>query len=157
MKAAVEWKGGLSFTGVGPSDIPVLIDSSPSPDGKSNGLRPTELVLLGLASCMAMDVISILEKKRQDVRSYQVHVDAPRAADFPQVFTSGLITLLVSGSRVEEVALKRAIELSVTKYCAVYAMMEKAFPITVRYEIYEQDGDDTQLRCQGTWHTVAEE
>ncbi len=157
MKAHVEWKGGLWFTGLGASGIPVQIDSSTSPDGNSNGLRPTELILLGLASCMAMDVISILEIKRQAVRSFQVNADAPRSADYPQVFTNALITFIVSGSNVEETALRRSIELAVTKYCAAYAMLEKAFPINIGYEIYEEDGGKKHLACHGVWQAAVQE
>ena len=158
MKAIVEWKGGLAFTGMGSSGIPILIDSHLSTDGKSMGVRPMEMIIIGLVSCMAMDVISILEKKREVITSYQVSVDAPRSPEYPKVFTSALVTFVVSGRSVKEIAVRRAIELAVTKYCAAYVMLEKVFPITASYEIFEVEGDNhRRLLHQGVWQNTMQE
>ena len=153
MKATVAWKSGLAFRGVGASGIPIPIDSRPTSGEESHGLRPMELILMGLVACMGMDVMSILEKKRQKVTACHVNVDAPRSVEYPHVFTSALITFVLTGRSLEEKALLRSIELSATKYCSAYAMLEKAFPIGISYEIYEQGSgdDDKGIVYEGTW------
>jgi putative redox protein len=84
-----------------------------------------------------MDVISILEKKKEQVSSFEVTVHAPRAAEHPKVFTQAEIVFHLTGKSIDPAAVERAIELSSTKYCPAHAMLEKAFPITTRYEISE--------------------
>jgi len=157
MKATVQWKGKLAF--VGTADVtgfPVQMDSVSSANG-GNGASPMELIALGLAGCTAMDVISILQKKQQKVTSFVVNVDAPRAPEPPKVFTNAVITYIVTGPNVEENALLRAIELSVTRYCPVHAMLSQAFPIDVRYEIYEEENGEKRLSYQGTWQELPQD
>jgi putative redox protein len=87
-----------------------------------------------------------------------VNLDAPRSPEYPKVFTSAVITMTVTGRKIEEVALLRSIELSVTKYCSVTAMLERAFPIQVCYEIYEDEGNGfRRLTHQGTWQEPAQD
>src|SRR5512133_1592428 len=138
MKAKVEWNGGLTFTRLGNSGVPILIESDAFVGDKNIGVRPMEMIVIGLAGCIAMDVLSILEKKRQKVTSYHLNVDAPRSPDYPKVFTNTLITFVLTGRNIAERALLRSIELAATKYCPAYAMMEKVFPIMIGYEIYEE-------------------
>lgn len=152
MKATVKWNGGLAFTGLANSGFPIQMDSDPSLGGRNSGVRPMEMIALGLAGCTAMDVLSILQKKRQDITHFDVHIDAPRSAEYPKVFTSAVLTIVLAGRQVEEMALLRAIELSVTKYCAAHALLKGAFPIDLRYEIYEDEGNGArQLTYHGTW------
>ena len=153
MKATLKWNGGLAFTGSAKSAFPVTMDADVSLGGSSSGVQPMEMIAMGLAGCIAMDVLSIMQKKRQAVTAFDVNIDAPRSPDFPQVFTSAEIAILLAGRGIEETALRRSIELSVTKYCAAYAVLEKAFPIFVRYEIYEDEVEGARrLTCQGRWH-----
>ena len=155
MKANVSWNGGMQFTGVAPSGIAVQMDSDSAYGGNQHGVRPMEMVALALVGCTAMDVISILQKKRQAVTGFEVNIDAPRSADYPKVFTKAIITFVVTGADVDENALLRAIELSVTKYCPVHAMLEQAFPIDLHYEIYEEYGNgNRRLTHQGVWHEL---
>lgn len=137
MLATIKWNGRISFTGSANSGFPVLMDAEEAVGGDNSAVRPMELIALGLAGCTAMDVISILQKKRQDVTSFEVKVDAPREREHPKVFKSAAIHYSVTGRNLDEAALTRAIELSVTKYCPAYAMLAKAFPIELRYEVYE--------------------
>jgi putative redox protein len=158
MKATVTWKEGLAFTGLAKSGIPVRLDGDLTQGGQNSGVQPMEMVALGLAGCTAMDVLSILQKKRQKITSFEVDIDAPRSADYPNVFTSAVLTLIVAGRGIQEDALMRSIELSITKYCAVNAMLEKAFPIELRYEIYEDEGKGARrLIHQGTWRQAVQE
>jgi putative redox protein len=152
MKANVKWNGNLSFTGMASSGIPIQMDADEAVGGNSSGVRPMEMIAMGLAACTAMDVLSILQKKRQYLSFFDVKFNAPRSPEYPKVFTSAVITFMVAGIGIEETALLRSIELSVTKYCPAFAMLEKAFPIQICYEIYEEGANgDRVLRYQGTW------
>ena len=105
-----------------------------------------------------MDVISILRKKRQQVTQFEVQVDAPRSTEYPKVFTSALITYIVTGKNIEESAVLRSIELSATRYCPAQVMLAQAFPMELRYEIYEDEGAGTRrLSAQGTWQELPAE
>ena len=152
MKAAVQWKENMTFIGTPDSGFPVQMDADSSFGGTNQGIRPMEMVALGLASCTGMDVISILRKKRQQVSQFEVKVNAPRSAEHPKVFTRALITYIVAGTDIDEVAVLRSIELSMTKYCPVQVMLSQAFPMELHYEIYEDEPDGTRrLVSQGIW------
>ena len=114
------WEGdGMRFRAHTGSGHDVRAD-----DGESNtGPRPTELVLAGLVMCTAMDIISILDKKRQDYDTYVVHATSLQRKEYPQVFTRIDLVHEVTGPGVTEAAVRRCIELSATKYCPVSAML----------------------------------
>ena len=109
MKATVNWQQNMTFIGKSASGFPVQMDADTSHGGTDSGVRPMEMLALGLAGCTAMDVISILRKKRQHVTQFEVRVDAPRSKEYPQVFTSALITYIVTGNRMSEDAVLRSI------------------------------------------------
>jgi putative redox protein len=157
MKATVTWKDNLIFLGTPASGFPVQMDSDESFGGTNSGIRPMELIALGLAGCAAMDVLSILQKKRQQVTHFEVTVDAPRSHEYPKVFTSAQITYLVTGRNVQESAVLRAIELAATKYCPAQFMLAQAFPMVLKYEIYEEHDGNRQLICQGIWQELSTE
>jgi putative redox protein len=144
MLASVKWNSRMSFTGIADSGFPISLDTDESVGGNNSAGRPMELIALGLAGCTAMDVISILQKKRQEVTSFEVKVDASRANEHPKVFTSAVIRYVITGKNIDEAALVRAIELSAVKYCPAQAMLAKAFPMELRYEIFE-DGPQPKL------------
>jgi putative redox protein len=145
----VTWENDLIFTGMAESGYPVKMDSKSSPD---TGLGPVEMVAIALAGCTAMDVISILTKKQQNVTTFDVRVHADRATEYPRVITQAALEYVVTGHAVDETDLIRAIDLSIKKYCPVYAMLKKAFPIVLRYSIFEEDGKGKQkLIKQGTY------
>jgi putative redox protein len=152
MKATVQWKENMTFVGMPDSGFPVQMDADSSSGGTNQGVRPMEMIALGLAGCTGMDVISILQKKRQQITGFEVKVNAPRSPEYPKVFTSAQLTFLVAGKNVDELAVLRAIELSVTKYCPVHFMLAQAFPMELHYEIYEDEPDGTRrLVSQGIW------
>lgn len=140
MEAKATWKQGLSFTGTADSGFEVSLGSKPDVGGDNDGFRPIELIAIGLAGCTAMDVISILEKKRQVVTDFEVQVHAERAEEHPKVFTHVLIKYLVEGENIERSAVERAIELSTNKYCPSHAMLKMAVDIDHTFEIKEKDG-----------------
>ena len=156
MKATVTWQSNMVFVGQSASGFPIQMDSDPSYGGTNSGVRPMEMIALGLAGCTAMDVLSILQKKRQQVTHFEVKVDAPRSPEYPMVFTTAIITYIVMGKNISEEAVLRSIDLTATKYCPAQIMLEKAFPMELQYEIYE-DGTNgnKQLTFQGVWHSPA--
>lgn len=158
MKVAVQWQDHMTFLGTPDSGFPVQMDADSSFGGTNNGVRPMEMIALGLAGCMGMDVISILQKKRQQVTRFEVRVNAPRSPEPPKVFTHALITYIVTGKNVDESALLRSIELAATKYCPAQFMLAQVFPIELHYEIYEEEGDGTRrLTFQGIWQELSVE
>lgn len=136
MEAKVSWQKDLIFIGTADSGYPVTMDSKSSP---GTGVGPVEMVAIALAGCTAMDVISILAKKHEHVTSFEVKVKAERAIDYPKVISHAVLEYVIAGRNINEESLLRAIELSVTKYCPVHAMLEKAFPIDLNYSIYEDE------------------
>lgn len=141
MDVKVNWKNRLSFVGTAESGFSVNLGTDPGVGGNNDGLRPMELMALSLAGCTAMDVISILQKKRVEVADFEVRVHVDRAGEHPKVFTRAVVEYLVTGHNVDEAAVLRAIELSATKYCPAQAMLAKAFPIELHYEIFEGEKD----------------
>jgi len=152
MNASVAWRQGLSFTGKADTGFEVPLGADPIVGGANDGFRPLELMTVSLAGCTAMDVISILTKKKQEVTAFEVKVNADQAQEFPKVFTQAVITYLVTGHAVDETAVLRAIELSATKYCPAQAMLGKVVPMELVYEIYEDEGSgQRRLAKQGKY------
>jgi putative redox protein len=139
MEAKVVWKGRLSFTGTADTGFEIPLGGSHEAGGDEDGFRPIELFGVGLAGCTAMDVISILEKKRQQVTAFEVQVHANRATEHPKVITSAVIEYFISGRAVQEEAVVRAIELSATRYCPAQGMLSKIIPIRLKYHIFEDN------------------
>jgi putative redox protein len=135
MEAKVIWKSQLSFNTTGSNGMIIPLTADPEAGGDNVGIEPMELVAIGLAGCTALDVISILRKKRQDVTAFEVQVHAQRAADYPKVFTNIIIEYIVTGHQVDSAAVERSIELSATKYCPVQAMLRDACTIEHKYSI----------------------
>ena len=152
MNAKVTWKQGLSFDGTAPSGFVVPLGTDPAVGGANDGSRPMELIAIGLAGCTAMDVISILQKKRQEITAFEVRVEAGRAEEHPKVFTHAVITYDLTGRNIDEAAVVRAIDLSAVRYCPAQAMLGKAFPMELRYQIYEDEGDGRKRLVKEATH-----
>lgn len=125
-----------AFTPDFPEVIP--LDSDESVGGQGLGHRPLNMLLVGLGGCMAMDVVSILRKKRQDFSDLRISFDVQRAEEHPKIFTRIQMHFRVVGDGVSEEALARALELSYTKYCPANAMLSQAAQIDYTYEIIPQ-------------------
>ena len=136
--AKVVWKEGLAFEGIGGSGFTVSLDTL-AEEGGGTGFSPMEVLLVSLAGCTAMDVISILKKKRQDVTSFEVRAHGLRADDHPKIYTDITLEYVVRGHGVDPKAVERAIELSETKYCSVAGMLKKAANITTTFRIEEAE------------------
>jgi putative redox protein len=144
MEAKVTWKQSLAFECVADSGRPILADSPSADSSQQLGPGPVEMVAMSLGACSAMDVISILKKKQQDVTAFEVKVYAERADAHPKVFTHATMQYQVTGHAVDEAAVLRAIELSVEKYCSVHAMLSQVFPIEVTYLVCEDEGEGSR-------------
>lgn len=140
----VTWTGpGMRMVGDVENGPAILLDSDHPEYGTHSGPTPMELLLLGLAGCTAMDIISIMAKKRQPMTNLQVKVQAERAETHPQIWTKIHLEYIAYGQGVSETALARAIELSASTYCPVNAMLSKAAEITTSQRIVETPNPGT--------------
>jgi len=137
MKARVKWLDHMTFVGESDSGHSVVMDGPPEAGGRNLGIRPMEMVLLGLGGCSSFDVISILKKTRQDISDCHVDISAERATSDPKVFTKVHAHFVVSGKNLDEKKVAKAVSLSADKYCSVSIMLASTVEITHDYEIIE--------------------
>ncbi|AHI30608.1 MULTISPECIES: OsmC family protein [Marinobacter] len=136
MKATIDWTGDASFRATSGSGHSVQMDGPPDHGGKDLGPRPMEMMLMGLGGCSSFDVMSILQKSRQDVTACHAELEAERADAVPAVFTRIHLHFVVTGNNLKENLVKRAVSLSAEKYCSASIMLEKAgVAITHSHEI----------------------
>ncbi|CAA0097189.1 OsmC family protein [Zhongshania aliphaticivorans] len=126
MKATVKWVDGVMFLGESGSGHSVVMDGPEDHGGRNMGVRPMEMLLVGMGGCASFDVMSMLKKSRQDVTDCRCELDAERADAVPAVFTKIHLHFIVSGKGLKEAHVKRAVELSAEKYCSASIMMEAA-------------------------------
>jgi putative redox protein len=138
MKATVKLVDGLRFVAEGSTGHSVVMDGDLEVGGNDTASRPTELLLMGLGGCSGMDVISILRKKRQDVTGLEIVVKGEKAESHPKKFTDIHVEYVVRGRGISEDAVKRAIDLSMKRYCSVKATIEGTAKITYSYRIVEE-------------------
>ena len=137
MKAKITWLNGRAFVGESGSGHAVIMDGAPEAGGRNIGVRPMEMLLLGLGGCTAFDVVMILEKGREKVTSCEVELEAERAAEEPKVFTHVKMIYRLRGKNLKPVSVERAINLSAEKYCSATAMFEKTAKIEHEWTIEE--------------------
>ena len=126
----VTWVEGLTFEGESGSGHRIMIDGAVEGGGANKGARPTELLLEALAGCTAMDVISILKKKKQPVEGLEVVATGHQNEEYPHYFKTITVEYIAYGDGIDPEALARAVELSETKYCAVSATLAGVAKIT---------------------------
>jgi len=139
MKAEVKWLGGRAFEGTPDSGHSVIMDSSPDFGGEDRGVRPMELLMLGMGGCTSIDVMNILEKSRQDVTACIAEISAERAETEPKVFVRMHVHFKVTGRNLDAQRVQRAISLSAEKYCSASIMLGKTAEITHDFELIEAD------------------
>ena len=140
MEARVKWVEERTFLGEAGSGHSVVMDGAPEAGGRDLGIRPMEMLLLGLGGCAAFDVVHILEKSRQPVADCVVAVAAERAATDPKVFTRIQLRFRIAGRGLDAAKVRRAVELSAEKYCSASVMLGKTAKITHEIEIAESPG-----------------
>lgn len=135
MKARVKWVDGLMFVGESGSGHAIVMDGAPEHGGRDLGVRPMEMLLLGLGGCTGIDVMLILKKGREAVTDCVVEIDAERAETDPKIFTRIHMHYVVEGTNLNPAKVERAIALSAEKYCSATAMLGRAAAITHDFEI----------------------
>ena len=134
---SVRWKGGMAFEAEVPSGMNFVMDALPEEGETSQGPSPLEAFLSSAAACGAIDVISILNKKRQKVTDYRIEVEWQRGpmGQYPRPVLSMVIRHIVKGENLDPAAVERAVELSDQKYCSVVATLRHAPAIVSEYKI----------------------
>lgn len=138
--ARVKFVDGLMFVAESESGHAIVLDGPKKHGGTELGMRPMELLLMGLGGCTGMDAISILRKKKQDVTAFELRLKGQRAENDPMRYTDIEIEYVVTGRGVQEDAVKRAVELSMQKYCSVKATLEGSAKVAYKYSIMEEPG-----------------
>lgn len=126
MQTTVKWVDGVMFLGESGTGHSVVMDGAPDQGGRNMGARPMEMILIGLGGCASFDVISMLQKGRQQVSDCRVEIAAERVDAIPAVFSSIHLEFVINGSNLKESQVKRAVELSAEKYCSASIMLEAA-------------------------------
>jgi putative redox protein len=140
MKARIKWVEDVTFVGESGSGHAVVIDGPPEHGGHNRGVRPMEMVLLGLGGCTAFDVMHILKKARQAVDDCVVELEAERADTEPKVFTRIHVHFIITGKALKENQVQRAVALSAEKYCSASLMLGRGgVEITHDYEIRQPE------------------
>lgn len=137
-KAVVHFAGNDLFIGITPSGHAQVLDTNHE---RGSAATPVELLLIALGSCTAVDVASIMRKKRERVTDYRVEISGERRAEHPRKYTRMEVRHIVRGHNISEKALAQAIELSDEKYCSVAATLRPGVEVVSAYEIIEEEGD----------------
>ncbi len=137
MKARVKWVEDVQFVGESGTQHSIIMDGPEELGGRGTGMRPMELLLLGLGGCTSFDVVEMLKKSRQNIVDCVVEIDGQRSESIPKVFTDIHVHFIITGTNVKEAQVKRAINLSSEKYCSASLMLEKSANITHDYEIID--------------------
>jgi putative redox protein len=139
MDARVKWNGKMAFTGTADSGHDVIMDAHDKVGGENTGSRPTELVLMGLGGCTAMDVVSILSKMKQDVTDFEIKIHADKTDTHPKIFKDIVLEYVLTGHGLDRSAVEKAVMLSKEKYCSVQAMLREAADIAIKITILEAE------------------
>ena len=137
MNTTVRWIDGMMMVGESASGHAVVMDGPENLGGKNLGIRPMEMLLLGMGGCTTIDVMSMLKKMREEVRDCRAEIRAERADDHPKVFTKIHIHFVVEGVNLDEKKVGKAIGLSADKYCSASIMLGKTAAVTHDFEIHE--------------------
>lgn len=135
MKARVKWVEGVCFVGESETGHAVVLDGAPENGGRNIGMRPMEMLLIGMGGCTSFDVVTILKKARQPIVDCVAEIDATRADEIPKVFTKIHVHFVVTGNNLNATQVERAVKLSAEKYCSASIMLSKSVEITHDFEI----------------------
>jgi putative redox protein len=138
MKARIKWVQDVMFLGESGSGHAVVMDGAPDSGGRNLGVRPMEMLLLGLGGCSAFDVVMILERGREQVTDCVVEIDGERATTDPKVFTNVMMRYVITGRALDRNKVERAVNLSAEKYCSATAMFAKTAKISHQIEIIDE-------------------
>ena len=137
MKTRVKWLDNMSFVGESGSGHSVVMDGPPEAGGRNLGVRPMEMLLLGIGGCSSFDIVSMLKKGKQDIIDCEVEISAERAETDPKIFTKIHLHFIISGNDLSEKRVARAIELSADKYCSASIMLGRVADVTHDYKLIQ--------------------
>jgi putative redox protein len=137
MNVEVRWEGAMRFEGTGASGAAMTLDARPEHGGTGQGPSPMETLLIALAGCTGIDVVSILNKMRAPLRGLEIKVSGDRAAEHPRVFTDVRLEYIFRGPDLRPEQVGRAVELSQDTYCSISAMVRKSAALTYTWRIAE--------------------
>ena len=137
MNISVKWIDGMLMVGKSDSGHAIVMDGPPEIGGENLGVRPMEMLLLGMAGCTMIDVVSTLEKMRENLSDCQTKVCADRGDKYPKVFTNIHVHFILKGKKLNPLKVEKAIKLSAEKYCSASIMLGKTAVITHDFEIIE--------------------
>ena len=137
MNISVNWVDGLLMVGKSDSGHTITMDGPPESGGENLGVRPMEMLLLGVAGCTMIDIVTTLKKMRQDLSHLETKINAERATDNPKVFTDIHIQFILKGQDLDEKKVDKAITLSAEKYCSASIMLGEMATITHDFEVIE--------------------
>jgi putative redox protein len=135
MQVKVKWIDGVSFVGESESGHAVVLDGAPENGGRNIGMRPMEMLLIGMGACSSFDVVAILKKARQPIVHCVAEIEATRADTVPKVFTKIHVHFVLTGTGLNPVQVERAVKLSAEKYCSASIMLSQACPISHDFKI----------------------
>ena len=142
METRVRWAGGAAFIGLSSGGHSVVMDGPPEGGGRNLGPRPMEMLLLSMAACSTYDVVTILQKSRDEITDCDVRIKANRAPEHPKIFTDIHLHFIISGRDIKDRNVERAIKLSAEKYCSASIMLGAMAKITHDFEVVNsQQGD----------------
>lgn len=142
MQTTVKWVDNVMFLAESGSGHTVVMDGPEDKGGRNMGVRPMEMLLMGMGGCASFDVISILKKSKQNISDCRAEITAERSDEVPAVFTNIAIKFVVTGNKLKEKQVARAVELSADKYCSASIMLGKAgVDISHSYEIIDTDNE----------------
>lgn len=144
MKARIKWVENVCFMGESETGHAVILDGAPENGGRNMGMRPMEMLLIGMGACTSFDVVTILKKARQPITDCVAEIDATRADEVPKVFTKIHVHFVVTGKNLNPVQVERAVKLSAEKYCSASIMLSQAVEITHGYEIKDSEIKDSE-------------
>ena len=137
MNISVNWIDGMLMVGKSHSGHSITMDGPPEIGGNNLGVRPMEMLLLGVAGCTMIDVVTTLKKMRQELTNCETKLSAERADEHPKVFTDIHIQFILKGQDLDSKKVEKAITLSAEKYCSASIMLGKTASITHDFEIVE--------------------
>lgn len=144
MQARIKWVEKATFLAEAGSGHAVVMDGPPDMGGRNLGIRPMEMLLMGMGGCTAFDVVHILQRGRHAVEDCVAELSAERSEDVPKVFTKIHVHFVVSGAGLSDKAVARAVSMSAEKYCSASIMLSKAVEITHDFEVVDTRAEEVE-------------
>lgn len=138
LTAKIKYTDGMQFVGAADSGHAIVMDSNTEAGGDNTGLRPMELLLIGIGGCSGMDIVSVLKKKKENLTGFEINVIGKKADEHPKKYTDINIEFILKGKNLSDDAVKKAVELSMGKYCSVKATLEGTAKVNYSYKIIEE-------------------